>query len=567
MKTSPNKLWLFRVILLLLPVLLIVLLEFVLRLVGFGGHPPLFITNPTHQSYLLPRPDIINRYFNDKTNAPRVTLEANFFLNEKPQDSLRLVVQGGSTAAGYPYGLGTSLAAMLDSRLKPTLPGHQVEVINTALSAVNSFTLLDLADEIIAQQPDAVLIYAGHNEFLGIMGVGSNYSIASNYTMTRAVLWLDDLALYQAIQAAVSAFRNPKESDVEPENRRTVMSQVARHKTIARNSARFNAGIEQFKRNMSELIERYHNAGVPVFISTVASNLQHQAPFKSLAVPDEFTRALAQSSKHTISALSNEWQSHNSADLHFTLAQKALALGSELIAKRHFVLAKEHDLLRFRAPTEINNVIKNLAKQTGVYLVDSEAEFAARSPAGITGRNLMLEHLHPNVPGYFVIANAFYDQLRESALFKPWRNFDPNTAWQRRLVLPAEEYYGFAGVLTLMSDYPFTDEPQAVRLPQPQDWQQNLGRQFFAKEIDWLTMMRLSAERYKAQNEHNMYIKTLQILADALPHDPIVNGQVAEQLYNQNRFSEALYYIRRAQRAGDVSPQLERMNQRIIGLK
>ena len=46
------------------------------------------------------------------------------------------------------------------------------------MAAVSSYVLLDFADEIIAQQPDAVMIYAGHNEYLGIGGVGSSNSHA-----------------------------------------------------------------------------------------------------------------------------------------------------------------------------------------------------------------------------------------------------------------------------------------------------------------------------------------------------------------------------------------------------
>ena len=52
---------------------------------------------------------------------------------------------------------------MLEGRIRASQPTRYVEVINTAMSAVNSYTLLDFADEIIAQNPDAVLIYAGHN--------------------------------------------------------------------------------------------------------------------------------------------------------------------------------------------------------------------------------------------------------------------------------------------------------------------------------------------------------------------------------------------------------------------
>ncbi|CAM5180859.1 hypothetical protein [Alishewanella longhuensis] len=57
------------------------------------------------------------------------------------------MVQGGSTAAGYPYGMGAALAGMLEQRLRRTFPEQPIEVVNTALSAVNSYTLLDFADE------------------------------------------------------------------------------------------------------------------------------------------------------------------------------------------------------------------------------------------------------------------------------------------------------------------------------------------------------------------------------------------------------------------------------------
>jgi hypothetical protein len=48
---------------------------------------------------------------------------------------------------------------------KRAFPSREVEVISTAMAAVNSYALLDFADEIIAQQPDAVVIYVGHNEY------------------------------------------------------------------------------------------------------------------------------------------------------------------------------------------------------------------------------------------------------------------------------------------------------------------------------------------------------------------------------------------------------------------
>ena len=57
------------------------------------------------------------------------------------------------------------------------------------MAAINSYTLLDLLDEVIAQSPDAILIYTGHNEYYGAMGVGSEESTGISRWLT--LLYLD----------------------------------------------------------------------------------------------------------------------------------------------------------------------------------------------------------------------------------------------------------------------------------------------------------------------------------------------------------------------------------------
>ncbi|MCW8865396.1 MAG: hypothetical protein OQK22_10920, partial [Colwellia sp.] len=167
-----NKTRLYQLIALAIPFAFFALLEGGLRFFDYGREMPLFMDYPGEKNanapkYLLPRPDVVKRYFPEGSAAPSVTIETNFFLKEKPENGLRIVVQGGSTAAGFPFGYGASIAGMLDYRLKQSFPDRTVEVINTALAAVNSYTILDFVDEIIEQQPDAVLIYAGHNEYYG----------------------------------------------------------------------------------------------------------------------------------------------------------------------------------------------------------------------------------------------------------------------------------------------------------------------------------------------------------------------------------------------------------------
>ncbi|MFC4699134.1 hypothetical protein ACFO4O_03065 [Glaciecola siphonariae] len=600
-KPQANRRFAFYVIACAIPFVFFLLLEGGLRLIGFGKDVPLFIENPANPQYLLPRPDIMKRYFSDNAAQPNLSLEANFLLAQKPDNGLRIFVQGGSTAAGFPYGLGASLAATLDQRLKQTLPGRHVEVIGTALSAVNSYTLLDFADEIIAQQPDAVLIYAGHNEYLGILGVGSNFTFTGANRTTLWFLYLRQWRVFQLIQnlffnanllngklstdesnaqntlqdadAEHSANAHVKTSAEKMASSRTVMSQVAKHKRIEYQSEMFNAGIEQFARNMALLINKYKDAGIPVFIGTVASNQRDQTPFSSLPASPQHqalfdkmrATSLDNSTDSARKAALGEWQktssaliSSQSAELHFKVAKHLEALSLYSLAKQHYMLAIEHDLLRFRAPAAINQHIEELSESSpDVYLVDTLEAFEQRSPHGIVGQNLMLEHLHPNLQGYFVLSESFYQSLKGSGLFQPWQNVPIEKAWQQRLVLPSEEYYAFATIQKLKSDYPFVDSPIALKLPAPADWQQELGKDLFEKQINWLFMMEESLKRYRAKNNADMTFKTLQILADALPHNGLYNVQVADIMYKQARLNEALHYYKRARMAGAVGKDID----------
>ena len=285
----------FWAIALALPILFFVVLELGLRAAGYGQSIPLFMENPNAKGYMLPTPDVVKRYFHDHKLAPNVTIETNFFKKDKPENGLRFFVQGGSTAAGFPYGYATSIAGMLDYRLKQTFPEREVEVVNTALSAVNSYTLLDFVDEIIEQKPDAILIYAGHNEYLGILGVGSAYTAANSHAATLMYIKLKELRIFQLLQDVYSQFFTSELHSAPSDKSRTMMAKVAKHKNIPTDSALFEQGAKQFAQNMKMVLAKYQAAGIPVFISTIASNLSHQQPFSSGPVPPELTTLMNQS--------------------------------------------------------------------------------------------------------------------------------------------------------------------------------------------------------------------------------------------------------------------------------
>ncbi|MDG1750639.1 MAG: SGNH/GDSL hydrolase family protein [Thalassotalea sp.] len=557
MQSSSIKNFSFYIILIALPFAFFLILEAGLRFIDYGKDHPLFIENPASPEYLLPKPDAIKRYFPEGADVPSVSIETNFFLKEKPKNGIRIFVQGGSTAAGYPFGYGASIAGMLDYRLKQTFPDRTVEVINTALSAVNSYTVLDFVDEIIEQQPDAVLIYAGHNEYLGILGVGSAYTAANSQTATLLYLKAKSLRIFQLLQNIYWSF-SVQESPIDKQTSRTFMSKVAKHKNIPFNSALYHQGLEQFETNMSMIIDKYKSAGIPVFISTIASNLADQKPFSSSKLPTDITKKYAGETRIITNELLNDAQKYQSADLFYQAGKILVNENKHQNASDAFEQARDLDLLRFRAPKPINKQIKYLAKSKSVHLVDSEMALKAAAPNNIIDNSLMLEHLHPTINGYFIIADTFYHAIEESKLLGEFPNkISTQTAQQDMPIFESEIFWGKAKIAGLMADYPFTDKPTKVMLPTIVTWHDKLGLAAYTKQASWLTIAIENINQSKEKNKPQ-YIKSVKLLADAMPYSHEHNHRAGIVLLENREPQQALRYLIRAvnNNAKDTNSQL-----------
>ena len=273
---------LFFVVMLLIPVLFLATLELGLRVGGFGGDHPLFVDSTAVAGSLEANPEVARRYM-ATTGAPFSTIAPIPFRDSKSPDAYRIVVQGGSSAAGYPYGRWAGLAGMLGDRLEATFPEHEIEVVTTAMSAVNSHTLADLAGEIVMIEPDAVLIYAGHNEFVGVMGVGSALTSSGSQFMATLQLKLRQLRLYQLMEWGMAQLKVV--ARLLSDDRSSFFAKVASGAQIAYDSETYRAGIEQFETNLDDLLARYAEAGISVYIGTLVSNEKDLPPF--VGTPDE----------------------------------------------------------------------------------------------------------------------------------------------------------------------------------------------------------------------------------------------------------------------------------------
>ncbi len=107
------------------------------------------------------------------------------------------------------------------------------------------------------------------------------------------------------------------------------------------------------------------------------------------------------------------------AEALYRAAHLALKENHTSEAAALFSRARDADDLRLRADSRLNVIIRECAEDTSVSLFDAEALFALRSPQGIPGRELFLDHIHYTFEANHVLASALLDRMEFLRAFDP----------------------------------------------------------------------------------------------------------------------------------------------------
>jgi len=131
-------------------------------------------------------------------------------------------------------------------------------------------------------------------------------------------------------------------------------------------------------------------------------------------------------------------------------------------ANENYILARDFDCVRFRASTDINTTIKRLAEKYQANFVPTLELFNTHSPHGIVGESLLLEHVHPNISGAFLLSESFYTGIVQSQIIakevnletvKSFKYFRKNYGYS---VL--DTLIGLHRIANLKYHWPFRDE-------------------------------------------------------------------------------------------------------------
>ena len=215
-----NKNRIFWLITFFTPVFLFLIIELVLIVGGYEKEKQhLFVDAPNTPEYLITNNKYIERYF--PSFVP--VIAPNPFKKIKETNTFRIFVFGGSSTEGFPYNFYTSFPNQLKQQLLLNTEGLNIEVVNLGMTAVNSYVIHDLAKKVLPYDPDAILIYAGHNEYYGSFGAATTqFGFINSILIKRLILWLKNWRLFQMLEGIL-------QYDVDSKNineRRTMMAKV-----------------------------------------------------------------------------------------------------------------------------------------------------------------------------------------------------------------------------------------------------------------------------------------------------------------------------------------------------
>ncbi len=329
---------------------------------GFDPESRVFIPSGPLRRTLTTRPE------------KEISFQRQSFAMPKPGGTFRVFMIGGSNVnylqAGFDF---------LGERLSDEDPGgRRFEILNMGGLAYGSSRLRRVLDEVVEYSPDLILIYMAHNEFEEMEQ--EREVRPERRSLQRAVYRsafmrrLRDTA--GTLQVWLLRIRRMR-ADLPPE---VDWSATSGHEFSPEEIAE---RMRTYRENLAAMLDRCRERGVPVVVGTVPSNLWNpDLPASLQGVRDEIQALYARGEYAAGMALARETLRH---------------------ASRH------------QASDAENDIIRGLAGEKGVPLVDVFSVIAAAEPNGVPGETMLSDRCHLNERGQLLLLREYERKIRKTA--------------------------------------------------------------------------------------------------------------------------------------------------------
>lgn len=441
-KRSNRRRW-FRVAAILLSLLPLLACELGLRTFGIGkptGYVDPFVGfSKVHPLFELDD-DAANK---DEGNYRTVHSRERFFgaqsfAAKKPAGAFRAFCLGGSTVRGRPYETDSAFSSWLQVELDGLEPDRTHEVVNCGGLSYASYRLLPILEEVLAYEPDAIVVATGHNEFLE----DRTYEAIKNRSGVMA--WLQDraysLRTVTAARQLLQGQPQAKKAGEVADGKTTLADDVDARLDQASGYASYHYD-EEWKQQVDEhfdlslraMVRICKQAGVPLIFVRLGGNLRDCPPFKSEHPPTlapeqesawrrELEAAADLDADDDDQALTHLRAAEEISGTHpltlFRLARCLDRMGRVDEARKYYHLAKDQDICPLRITTALSDTLVNVATDTQTPIVDEYTEIELRAPEGLPGSDWYMDHVHPTIDAHQLIAQLLAQQIVDMQLVK-----------------------------------------------------------------------------------------------------------------------------------------------------
>ena len=339
------------------------------------------------------------------------------------------------------------------------------------------------------------------------------------------------------------------------------MQRMVGDQQIPYESKLFYQGVNQFVSNMKETLDLFNKNRIPVFVSNLVCNDRDLKPFVSIS-PDSIRfpgfgtnlalgiRAYDQgdqvSASHYLQIADKIYDAH--ALCNFYLGNLSVVQGNQIMAKFYFTRARDLDGLRFRAPSLINDTISKLCSQFPyAHLVDMKTAFEDSSAHQIIGNELMLEHVHPNLAGYAIMSNVFYEALKKEHIISPAKEYEC-TFRQLLRNMPitiVDSLTGIYRISKLKSSWPFSAVLRQDSI-QISTEEEKLADSIAFWKMNWAYAMDVLYNYYLQRNDLLRAKTVMETLVLEHPTDAFLYDQTATIYGKLGNYEDAAFYFRKA---------------------
>lgn len=557
----------------IIPALFFLLLELGLKVLGTGKNFDYFTKIELNgQDYYQDNPVFIQQFY--PASLDIIPLE-NTFSAKADTNRVRVFVLGGSAARGFPNP-AHGFSRHLETLLREALPGKKVEVINTAMTAINSHVVYETARSIPDGSADFAIVLMGNNEVIGPYGPGTyNQNFLSNLGMIRLLQSVRRSHIGQ-LMSDLAASANPRD---HKEELKWKGMQMFTEESVPADDPRLETVYDHYLHNLQDTVSILQRKGAHVILSSVPVNLRDSAPFSSVHKPDLSQQRLELWQSTVNRAHSGfeqrKWREAISdyeaalaidpgyADTHFRLAISYDNISDFKKASEHFNRARDLDALRFRADSRINQIIRHVAAEsagTQLSLVDNESAFSQQSQPQQPGWDLFLEHVHYNFSGDYLLAREFSGSILQILGVDDYQPISENEI-AARIGYPSNMTIKVLDrVVSMVKSPPFTGQSNQAELEQlivtmRRDVEGQLGpvsdqinrrqKVLQSGKGDWRLRYELAHLYEHMENRPATYQQLLRLHSEyPYHHDSLV--MLAKMLHQDKKYRQEIPYLQLA---------------------